>query len=107
MRFHPDKPLVAVYNMPFLYRLHPHDTLSATQLRHALNLVLTKHLSLRTALIFDKQKNLLMQRVIASDDATKQLFTFIENTFDTDEQLTHIMHNEKRHAHLFDLAQGL
>ena len=94
--------------MPFLYRLSRHHTLSIKQLRHALHLIVTKNLSLRTALVFDIQKNLLMQNIISSDDDDdKQLFTFIESTFTTDEQLIHIMYNEKHNVHLFDLAQGL
>ena len=109
-RFDSDKPLVAIYNMPFLYRLTSHHTLSIKQLRHALHLLLVKHLSLRTALIFDERRNLLIQRVIDfddDDDDAKQLFTFTQSIFETDEQLTHIMHEEKHNAQLFDLAQGL
>src|SRR5271170_7069300 len=64
IRFNPDKPLVAIYNMPFLYRFLPTHTLSIKQLRQALQLLVTKHLSLRTALIFDTEKNLLMQQII-------------------------------------------
>ena len=93
--------------MPFLYRLHSQHTLSIKQLRQALQLVVNKHLSLRTSLIFDKQNNLLKQRIINFNDDKKQIFTFIESTFNTDEQLTDIMHNEKRNSQLFDLAQGL
>ena len=107
MRFHPDKPHVAIYNMPFLFRPHLQHTLSITQLRHTLHLILTKHLSLRTALIFDKQNNRLIQRITHLDDQNKQLFTLIESTFETDEQLTHIMYNEKSNSRLFDLAEGL
>ena len=38
---------------------------------------------------------------------TMNLFAFIESTFDTDEQLNDIMHEEKRNPQLFDLAHGL
>jgi hypothetical protein len=48
-----------------------------------------------------------MQRIINSNDNTKQPFTFIESTSDTDEQLIDIMHDEKRNSQLFNLAQGL
>ncbi len=106
IRFRPDKPLVAIYNMPFLYRLSPTHTLSIKQLRQALQLLVTKHLSLRTALIFDKEKNLLMQQIIDLNNGNKQLFTFTESTFKTNELLTDIMHNEKHNSQLFDLAQG-
>ena len=107
IRFHPHKPLVAIYNMPFLFHLHPHHTLSVSQLHHALQHIIIKHLALRTSLIFHKHNNQLIQRVNHPNDHNNQLFTFIESTFDTDEQLTHTMHDEKSNAHLFDLAQGL
>ena len=110
IRFDSDKPVAATYNMPFLYRLTSQHTLSIQQLRQALRLLLVKHLSLRTALIFDERKNLLIQRVTDFDDDeddAKQLFTFTQSIFETDEQLAHIMHEEKRNARLFDLAQGL
>jgi hypothetical protein len=48
-----------------------------------------------------------MQQIIHFNDDNKKMFTFIESTFETDEQLTNIMHNEKCNSHLFDLAQGL
>jgi len=93
--------------MPFLYRLHSKHTLSIKQLHQALQLVVNKHLSLRTSLNFDKEKNLLTQRIVDLNDNNKQLFAFIESTFNTDEQLNDIMHNEKGNSQLFDLAQGL
>jgi NRPS condensation-like uncharacterized protein len=93
--------------MPFLYRLHSKHTLPIKQLHQALQLVIKKHLSLRTSLIFDKQNNRLKQRIIDLNDDNKQLFAFIESIFNTDEQLNDIMHNEKGNSQLFDLAQGL
>ncbi len=93
--------------MPFLYRLYPKHTLSIKHLRRALDLIVRKHLSLRTSLIFDAVSNRLMQRMVDFNDGNKQLFTFIESTFNTDEQLTDIKHNEKGNSQLFDLAQGL
>jgi hypothetical protein len=35
------------------------------------------------------------------------LFAFIQSTYETDEQLNIIMHEEKRNPQLFDLAHGL
>jgi NRPS condensation-like uncharacterized protein len=93
--------------MPFFYRLSSGDTLSIKQFRHALQLIVTKHLSLRTSLVFDTENNRLMQRIIDSNDNEKQLFTFIESIFDTNEQLIDIMHDETRNSQIFDLAQGL
>ena len=93
--------------MPFLYRLSSQYTLSIQQLHHALQLVVTKHQSLHTSLIFDTEKNLLMQHIIDLDDGNNDLFAFIESTFETNEQLNSIMHEEKRIPQLFDLAHGL
>ncbi|CAF4135213.1 unnamed protein product, partial [Adineta steineri] len=107
IRFDPDKPQIAIYNMPFVYRLQPGHTLSIKQLRHALHLTVNKHLSLHTSLHFDIQKNLLMQRVITHEDKNNNIFSIIETTYETDEQLNEILHDEKRNPQLFDLAQGL
>ena len=109
MRFHSDKPLTAIYNMPFLFHLHPHHTLSVTRLHHALHLIIIKQLALRTSLIFATNNNQLIQRINQPHHHhnNKQLFAFIQSTFDTNQQLTHIMHEEKSNAQLFDLAQGL
>jgi NRPS condensation-like uncharacterized protein len=93
--------------MPFLYRLCSDHTLSIKHLRHALQLIVTKHLSLRTALIFDTESNRLMQRIMDSGDNKKQPFSFIESIFETEEQLIDIMHDEKRNSQHFNLAQGL
>ncbi|CAF0897146.1 unnamed protein product [Adineta steineri] len=108
IRFDPEKPQVAIYNMPFVYRLQQGSTLSITQLRHALYLAVNKHLSLHTSLHFDIHKNLLMQRVITHEDEhNNNMFSIIETTYETDEQLNGILHDEKRNARLFDLGQGL
>ena len=107
IRFHSDKTHVAIYNMPFLYRLLAGDTLSITQLRHALQLTVIKHQSLRTSLVFDTDKNVLMQRVTDISKNNNTLFAFIESTFETNEQLNDIMYNEKCNSQLFDLSQGL
>ena len=93
--------------MPFVYRLSPSSSLSVKQLRHALQLVVTKHQSLRTSLTFDTKNNQLTQRIFQSNDSSEKLFTFHKSTFETDEQLDEIMHDEKRHSQHFDLAQGL
>jgi fengycin family lipopeptide synthetase D len=93
--------------MPFLYRLSPQHTLSIRQLHQALQLLVTKHQSLRTSLTFDAEKNLLMQRIIDFNADNNQLFAFVESIFETDEQLNDILHEEKRNSQLFDLAQGL
>jgi hypothetical protein len=48
-----------------------------------------------------------MQRVIDSSDSDKRLFAFTESTFDTDEQLANMIHDEKHNSQLFNLAEGL
>jgi NRPS condensation-like uncharacterized protein len=93
--------------MPFFYQLSSEHILSIKYLRHALQLIVTKHLSLRISLIFDTETNRLMQQITDSENDNKQLFSFIESTFDTDEQLIGIMHDEKGNSQLFNLAQGL
>ncbi|CAF3951285.1 unnamed protein product, partial [Adineta steineri] len=109
IRFDPDKPQIAIYNMPFVYRLQPGHTLSIKQLRQALHLTVNKHHSLHTSLHFDIEKNLLMQRLITHQDKNKNnnMFSIIETTYETDEQLNEILHDEIRNPRLFDLAQGL
>ncbi|CAF4142363.1 unnamed protein product, partial [Adineta steineri] len=109
IRFDPDKPQIAIYNMPFVYRLQPGHTLSIQQLHQALHLTVNKHPSLHTSLHFDIEKNLLMQRVITHEDKNNNnnLFSIIETTYETDEQLNEILHDERRNPHLFDLAHGL
>jgi NRPS condensation-like uncharacterized protein len=92
--------------MPFLYRLSSQHTLSIKQLLYALQLIVIKHQSLRTSLVFDKQNNRLMQHIIDFKDSNNKLFAFIESTFETDDQLSEIMHDEKRNSQYFDLAQG-
>ncbi|CAF4019986.1 unnamed protein product, partial [Adineta steineri] len=110
IRFDPDKPQIAIYNMPFVYRLHSGHTLSTEQLRHALHLTVNKHPSLHTSLHFDIQKNQLMQRVITHEDKNynnnNDMFSIIETTYETDEQLNKILHDETRNPHLFHLDQG-
>jgi hypothetical protein len=77
------------------------------QLRRALQLIVTKHPSLRTSLIFDTENNQLTQRIIDSNDDDEQLFTLIESIFEDDEQLNEIILNEKHNSQLFNVTQGL
>ncbi|CAF0893972.1 unnamed protein product [Adineta steineri] len=107
IRFDPDKPQVAIYNMPFVYRLFPEHTLSIERLLHALQLVILKHQSLHTSLAFDKDRNQVIQRIIELNTNHKQMISVIESIYETDEQLTKIMHNEKRNPQVFNLSQGL
>ncbi|CAF1195321.1 unnamed protein product [Adineta steineri] len=102
IRFNSQNSQVAIYNMPFLHRLSSGGTLSISKLRQALQHVLIKHSALRTSLYFDTNKNILMQKIIDHTD-NKELFTFIESTFETDEDLNKIMHNERGNPNNFNL----
>jgi hypothetical protein len=94
--------------MPFLYRLSPSYTLSTQHLRHILQLIINKHQSLRTSLIFNAKNNHVIQRIIHSNDNNNhQLFTFIQSTFETDEQFKNIIHDEQHNSQHFNLTQGL
>ena len=93
--------------MPFLYRLHSKHTLSVKQLHRALQLIVTKHQSLRTSLLFDKEKNLLMQRIACDKGNNDNMFQIVESAYERHEQLNNIMHEEKRNPQLFNLAYGL
>ncbi|CAF4107974.1 unnamed protein product, partial [Adineta steineri] len=75
IRFDPDKPQVAIYNMPFVHRLQSAHSLSVKQLHRALQLTVDKHLSLHTSLIFDTETNLFMQRVIEQKDNYADIFS--------------------------------
>ncbi|CAF1533604.1 unnamed protein product, partial [Adineta steineri] len=107
IRFDPEKPQVAIYNMPFIYRMQSSHTLSVKQLHQALQITVDKHLSLHTSLTFDAEMNVLMQRVITRKENHTDMFSIIESTYETDEQLNNILHDEKRNPQLFNLAQGL
>ncbi|CAF4222515.1 unnamed protein product, partial [Adineta steineri] len=107
LHFTPHISQVPIYNIPFVYSLYSHHTLSAQRLRHALQLIVTKHESLRTSLIFHTLNNRLMQHISDFNQKHNTLFTFIESIYTTHEQLNHILHEEKYNPQLFDLAQGL
>ncbi|CAF4075029.1 unnamed protein product, partial [Adineta steineri] len=104
--FHVDQSFLKIHNIPFVYRLHSGHTLSVQHLRHILQLIIKKHASLRTSLIFNKETNILIQQIIDMNDSSKQLFTFIESTYETEVQLNDILYDEKYNPQLFSLAQG-
>ncbi|CAF4072861.1 unnamed protein product, partial [Adineta steineri] len=102
-----DQSSFTTHNTPFFYRLHSEDILSVKQLRHALQLILNKHESLHTSLIYDPDKNILMQRLLTQQHINNETFIIIKSTYETDEQLNSITENEKCNSQLFDLTQGL
>ncbi|CAF4140373.1 unnamed protein product, partial [Adineta steineri] len=107
-RFDRHKSKVTIYNMPFIYQLCSSDVLSTVLLHQALLKLINKHQSLRTLLIFNTQNNMLMQRILDSNDYyNNKLFTFIQSTYETHEQLNNIIYNEQTNSQYFDLTQGL
>ncbi|CAF4047448.1 unnamed protein product, partial [Adineta steineri] len=99
-RLHLDGPQLAIYNMVFCYRLSANHTLPVQQLRYALDLVVDKHQSLRTALIFDTTKNILTQRIVDQQNHENNRFSIVENICETDEQLNEIIHNAVIEQHM-------
>jgi hypothetical protein len=104
--FQEENSCMPVNNMSYVYCLLSNNTLSITHLYRSLQQLVNKHQSLRASVIFDIQENLLMQHINDFTDNNNKLFTFIESTFQTDEQLNDIIYNEKCNSQLFDLAQG-
>ena len=93
--------------MPFVYRLCSGDVLLTTQLHQSLHKLIIKHQSLRTSLAFNTQKNILIQRILYSNDNfNHDLFTFIEGIYETDEQLNSIIYDEQTNSQHFDLTHG-
>ncbi|CAF1309824.1 unnamed protein product, partial [Adineta steineri] len=106
-RLHLDGPQLAIYNMVFCYRLSANHILPVQQLRYALDLIVEKHQSLRTAFIFDTAKNILTQRIGDQQNHKNNRLFIVGSIYKTDEQLHEIIHNETHNPHVFDLVQGL
>ncbi|CAF3762763.1 unnamed protein product [Rotaria sp. Silwood1] len=104
VRFDSQSLDVAIHNMPFMYRVSPGATLSISRLRRALHLVVLKHQPLRTSLIYDTKEDMLLQKV--NNTTHDGLFTFIESTFKTNDDLTKIQYEERTNLDHFDLVQG-
>ncbi|CAF4305878.1 unnamed protein product, partial [Adineta steineri] len=107
IRFDPDQSQATIYNMSFLYHIHSGHPLSIHQLHNALQLVVGKHQSLRTSLVFNREYHTLTQRIIHFNHQNNTLFTFIKSIYETEEQLNNILNEEKHSSQLFNLAQGL
>ena len=104
---HADQSLIATHNMPFMYRLSSECAISTEKLFRAIQLILFKHESLRTSLIFKEESNHFIQSIVDFKDNPRTLFAFVESTFETDEQLNNMIDDEKYNSGLFDLSQGL
>ncbi|CAF4256188.1 unnamed protein product, partial [Adineta steineri] len=107
VRFDPDQSQGTIYNMPFLYHVHSGHPLSINQFHNALQLVVAKHQSLRTSLVFHREYHTLTQRIIDFNHQNNTLFIFIKSIYETNEQLNNIIDEERHSSQLFNLAQGL
>lgn len=94
-------------NLYFSYRILSDKILSITQLCYALQLVVRKHESLRTALIYDIEKNSLLQMIMNSNhNKCQQLFSFTKSFIDTCHELKITLHEEFTTSNYFNLEQG-
>ena len=93
--------------MPFLHHITGDGILSYVQIQKALQLVIRKHQSLRTSLIYNSKENILMQIVIECNDDDKSLFTLVQNVYETDQEIDNIMEDERGNSNYFNLSQGL
>jgi hypothetical protein len=98
-----NKSGIGVNNIPFVYRLDRGCTLSVTRLYNSIELILKKHETLRTSVIFDREKNCLMQHV---NQFNVKLFSFISSIFETDEELNDLIKDEQTNSKHFNLVEG-
>jgi hypothetical protein len=101
--FNSNKSEIGVNNIPFVYRLDRGCTLSVEQLYNSIELILKKHETLRTSVIFDREKNCLMQHV---NQFNVKLFSFISSIFQTDEELNDLIKDEQTNSKHFNLVEG-
>ena len=101
MRFESsNKKSVAIYNLPFLYRLSERS-LSIESLRQALRQITKKHSILRTCLRFDTIHGNLIQYV-----QNKDWFELDVSIIDDDNHLKMIFNDEMTNRRHFDLNEG-
>ena len=93
--------------MPFVYRLTTAHTLSPQHLRHALQLIIRRHQALRTSILLDTENDLFVQHIMSEEHDQNNTFSFVESTYETDEQLKDILHDEQTNCHHFDLSRGV
>ena len=97
-------PVVA-NNVPFVYRLM-RGNLSIERLRRALRLLVLKHCSLRTLFTMDSRTDSLIQRILEPHDDDEELFIFVQSSFNCDEDLETILHQELSNPLHFQLSEG-
>ena len=91
----------SVYNELLICRLSSSTTFSTNRLRQALQLIVTKHATLRTALVYDQDK--LIQKVLPVSD---NIYSFEVTDVENDTHLKKILSDEETNRSLFDLEQG-
>ena len=91
----------SVYNEILAFKLSSFTPLSIHRLHQALELIVTKHVTLRTALIYDEDK-LIQKALPISDDIYNIEVTYVTN----DTHLKEILYDEETNRSLFDLEQG-
>ncbi|CAF1137805.1 unnamed protein product [Adineta ricciae] len=96
---------LAINNMPFVFHIE-RGSLTVERLKRAFQLVIMKHESLRTALIFDNDHQQLMQHIRHLKD-DQDLFSFTESTDIHRQDLMRILHDERGNSCHFDLEKGL
>ncbi|CAF3897200.1 unnamed protein product [Rotaria sp. Silwood1] len=100
MRFNSVNSQIAIYNIPFLYRL-THGQLSIERLQQTLTLLIKKHSILRTSLIYDQEKQYLKQIINETYN-----YSFEETIISNDDQLQDIIKYEETSNKIFDLTNG-
>ncbi|CAF1547888.1 unnamed protein product, partial [Adineta ricciae] len=93
--------------MPFVYRLTTAHTLSPEHLRRALQHIIRRHQALRTSILLDAENDLFIQHIMSEEQGQNNTFSFVESTYETDEQLKNIVHDEQTNCHHFDLSRGV
>ncbi|CAF4289989.1 unnamed protein product [Rotaria sp. Silwood2] len=93
-------------NIIFPYRVSSDGALSIQRLRQSLNLIVMKHESLRT-MLFVNENGVLMQQINDPIDTCQQLFIVDESSFETEDELNNIIHDERCSPNHFDPSHGL
>ncbi|CAF0752919.1 unnamed protein product [Adineta steineri] len=102
VRFHEsNNEQVSVFNELLIYKLTSLTSLSIDRLRHALKLIVTKHVILRTAVIFDEER--LIQKILPiSPEHYEIQITYVTNELN----IKKIFYDEETNRSLFNLEQG-
>ncbi|CAF1481617.1 unnamed protein product [Adineta ricciae] len=92
---------ISVYNELLIYKLSSNTTFSLDRLRHALALIVEKHVILCTALIYGQDG--LIQKILP---ISENLYNFEVTNIVNDIHLKQILYDEETNRSLFDLEKG-